>query len=733
LKQPVVLKIYRADKLEAVRQFEQGQIVIGRNSDVQLELQDDQVALLHAMIEDRDGDYYLSDLGSQSGTFHNGNRVLEDKLASGDVINVGPFKIQFFVGVPKPAAPPKVGAVGATATPPPSAVTYSTTVTEMPAPATPAPPSKPPTAPPSGLSSSTKTSIVLPDEIPLEETPPSVIPTPTKTADVLDERHKESKPAPKTEKPGGIFQPVKTPATGASTSAPLPQAKKVTGPSAAGSHAHAASKKTFAPPSPFKDLRDVIRPHKGSVIEVLVAWQDRILSSNHFSEKGSVFISSAEDADVVVPILSSLSKYELLKIGATVSVCLTQEMTGELIREGGETIPFTELSRHNKLRNAGTHFELDLRQGEMVRIGLHENLISIYIRYVAETPKPLVAPLVDMSSSEVTGVILALAISSILALYMNIYTPSPLLEDEAKVEEPIRKAVVSFNPPKREVIEVKPEPVEKKVVQVKEKPRATPTPSVEKKGDPGKAGEVAPKPNANKEKKLTSTRPQGGAIKTSPTEGANAKSEKPDPNKVGLLGVFSSKGTQSKLDKAYSGSGELQGMADAATGYAGNADNRDGENLGSKLKDTGAGGKGSATVGIAGVGTQGRGTGNTGYGSGGIGQKGSAQINVGGQEGEFSGGMDREAIRRVIRDHIREIRNCYERELQRSPDLYGKLVLEWDIEEGGRVSRCVVKSNALGNEAVANCIASRLRQWKFPDPPKDVVGRVSYPFVFSSQ
>ncbi|MGZ6480201.1 MAG: AgmX/PglI C-terminal domain-containing protein, partial [Bdellovibrionales bacterium] len=470
---------------------------------------------------------------------------------------------------------------------------------------------------------------------------------------------------------------------------------------------------------------------KGSVVEVMVAWNNRVLSSNHFKEKGSVFISSSDDADVMVPIISSTSRYELLKISTQVTVCLTQEMTGELIRDG-ETLTFADLARQNKLRNVGTHFEIDLRQGEMVRLGLQGDLVSIYVRYVADTPKPLVAPLLDMTSSEVTGIVLALAISAIMALYMNIYTPSPLLDDEARIDEPIRKAIVKFNPPTPKIVEVKDEPQEKKVVVAKDKPRSTPSPSVEKKGDPGKAGEVAPNQNKNKEKKLTSSRP-GGAIKTAPKEGASAKSEKPDPSKVGLLGVFSSKGTQSKLDKAYSGSGELTGMADSATGYAGNAETRDGDNLGTKLKDTGAGGKGSATVGIAGVGTQGRGTGTTGYGTGGIGKKGSAQIHVDGQEGEFSTGMDKEAIRRVIREHIREIRSCYERELQRSPDLYGKLVLEWDIEEGGRVSRCVVKSNALGNETVANCISSRLKTWKFPDPPKDMVGRVSYPFVFSSQ
>ncbi|MGE0528850.1 MAG: AgmX/PglI C-terminal domain-containing protein, partial [Bdellovibrionales bacterium] len=394
--------------------------------------------------------------------------------------------------------------------------------------------------------------------------------------------------------------------------------------------------------------------------------------------------------------------------------------------------PFSELTRQNRIRNAGTHFELELRQGEMIRVGLQGDLISIYIRFTSETPKPLMAPLLDMTSSETTGVILALAVAAILGLYMNIYTPTPLLEDEAMREEPIRKAMVKFNIPKK-ITEVVDKPQEKKVVEVKDmQQRTTPTPSVEKKGDPGRAGEVAPKPPSNKPKTLTSIK-QGGSVKTANKEGSQMKAQKPDPTKVGLLSAFGGGGLRKQLDRASSGAGELAGMADAATGTAGFNEDRAGDDLGSKLKDTGAGGKGTSTVGIAGVGTKGRGTGGTGYGTGGIGQKGSVQINIGGQEADFAGGMDKEAIRRVIREHIREIRSCYERQLQRNQDLYGKLVLEWDIEEHGRVSRCVVKSNALGDNDVAQCIVNRLKTWKFPDPPKDQIGRVVYPFVFSSQ
>jgi hypothetical protein len=656
LKQPVVLRVYKGDRLETVKQFDHSQIVMGRTSDAQLVLEDDDVAPLHAMIEERAGEYFVSDLGSHTGTFRNDNRILETKLASGDEIKIGPFRIQFFVGAPKPAVKPVVEPVAAP---------------------TPQPPDE--------------TGVIT---LPISEPPP----TP------------DSVSAPSAP-PVHAFAPAKS---------KLGSKKK-----------HG---KTFAPPSPYANLSEIIRPHKGSVVEVLVAWRDRIISSNHFARRGSVYISSAESADVIVPIINSRSKYELLKLGTGIVVCLTQEMTGELIREN-ETLTFAELTRQNRIRNVGSHFELEIRQGEMVRVGLQNDLISVYIRYVSETPKPLVAPLLDMTSSETTGVVLALAIAAILGLYMNIYTPSPLLEDEARQEEPIRKAIVQFTPPpKRQKVELSDDTEEKKkVVEVKEQKkdvRQTPTPAKESPGNAGKAAALAPK-QAPPAKDAGSLK-HGGAVKTSPKEGAQMKAEKPDPSKMGLLSAFGRGGVRKQLDKAYGGSGELAGMADSATGAAGNAENRPGDDLGSKFKETGSG-KGSATVGIAGVGTQGRGTGGTGYGTGGIGTKGSVQINVGGQEADFAGGMDKEAIRRVIREHIREIRSCYERELQKSPELYGKLILEWDIEEEGRVSRVSVKSNALGNATVASCIMTRLKTWKFPDPPKDQIGRVVYPFVFSSQ
>lgn len=646
MKPPVLLRVYLNDKLEGVRQFDKKQIVIGRNAESQLQLNDDSVSPLHAFIEERDSGYYLADLGSTSGTYRNGQKTLDDKLESGDEIKVGSYKIQFFIGVPKPAGPPQ------------------------------------------------KTSAKAPPE-PVEVKPPPAKSEPVKAATA------KSRPS--------------------IPMAPTHGAKK---------HKKKGGK-TFAPASPIRDPRDIVRPGKGTVIEVIVAWKERIIAARHFNDKGTVTIGSSPDCDLVVPIFGA-AKFPLVKIQNLATISISQDMAGELVRDQG-SVTFAELFKQNKMRPNGGLYDLDIPQGEMARIGFQGDLLSVFVRYVAETPKPLVAPLLDLTASEVTGVILAFVVSAIFGLYMMIYSPTEL-PDEARLEEPLRKAVVTFNAPKKVVIEqVEEKPTEKKVVQIVEKQKQTQTPTAANDGKQGVAGEVAPKKPTKEPPKLTSTR-QGGATKTAPTEGSTPKAQKPDPSKMGLLNVFGSKGTQSKLDKTFSGAGDLTGMANSATGFAGNADSRAGDNIGAKLKDTGPGGKGTATVGISGVGTQsGKGAGTYGTGTGGIGNKGSVNIDVGGQEAEFTGSIDKEAIRRIIQQNKNAIRSCYERSLQRHPDLYGKLVLEWDIEERGKVTRTAVKSNNLGDSEVANCIMGRIKDLKFPEPPPDQIGRVTFPFVFSSQ
>lgn len=92
-------------------------------------------------------------------------------------------------------------------------------------------------------------------------------------------------------------------------------------------------------------------------------------------------------------------------------------------------------------------------------------------------------------------------------------------------------------------------------------------------------------------------------------------------------------------------------------------------------------------------------------------------------------GMDKDKIRQTIREHIVPIRHCYEKELKTSPGLSGKLVMEWDIGDLGKVTR--VASVKPFNPNVDRCVAEVIKGTLFESPPKGKTGNVRFPFEFS--
>ncbi|RYZ76445.1 MAG: AgmX/PglI C-terminal domain-containing protein, partial [Proteobacteria bacterium] len=483
--------------------------------------------------------------------------------------------------------------------------------------------------------------------------------------------------------------------------------------------------------------------------EILVAWRERVITTRHFSQNQTVTIGSHPDSDIVLPILASrLRKIPLVKIEGMAKVLVTPEMTGELIR-GQTSSSFVELLRQNKMMKDGAAYSISLEQGEMVKLEMSDQ-ISVIIRYTSDSPKPLVAPLLDLTTSEVAGVILAAVLIAILRLYTFLYTPPVELPPE-EAAEPTRIAVIVTPPTPPPVAPPQPRATPDPVPVATPPPqivRATPAPTKQPdpkpvskaepkastnlttKNDPGKSANAAP--NRNKGPRSLTSPKQGGSLKTTNSPAAQSQSKIKDMSKTGMFSTFGA-GANDRTDTSHSGAGELAGLADAATGKTGMNENRAGNGLGTATKDTGAGGTGKALTGIqGGIGTSGRGSGNSGYGTGGLGNKAGTKITTGGQGESFSGTIDREAIRRVIKANERTIRTCYERQLNRNPDLFGKLVLGWDIADGGRVSGVRVVSNELGNAEVANCILDRLKTWKFPDPPAGQVVEVAYPFFFSN-
>lgn len=94
-------------------------------------------------------------------------------------------------------------------------------------------------------------------------------------------------------------------------------------------------------------------------------------------------------------------------------------------------------------------------------------------------------------------------------------------------------------------------------------------------------------------------------------------------------------------------------------------------------------------------------------------------------------GMDKEEIRKVVKDHLKDVHSCYQSRLRMNPKLMGKLVLEWEIWNNGAAHEIEVKKSV--DPKLDMCIVDKVKTWQFPLPPKGMVGRIEYPFVFTEE
>ena len=89
---------------------------------------------------------------------------------------------------------------------------------------------------------------------------------------------------------------------------------------------------TFAPDSAFKDVKQVIKPEKGTVIEVVVAWGERVIATHHFSTASTVDIGTDPSCDIILPLVGTpLRKHKFIKIDSLAHVFISKEMSGEYV------------------------------------------------------------------------------------------------------------------------------------------------------------------------------------------------------------------------------------------------------------------------------------------------------------------------------------------------------------------------------------------------------------------
>ncbi len=102
--------------------------------------------------------------------------------------------------------------------------------------------------------------------------------------------------------------------------------------------------------------------------------------------------------------------------------------------------------------------------------------------------------------------------------------------------------------------------------------------------------------------------------------------------------------------------------------------------------------------------------------------------------GVLAHSIDKSLIRTVVREHLEEIRDCYQEGLARDPTL-GRLALRWDISTmDGSVSEVELSDTSLEDPCVVICVMEQVETWTFPAfHGREGTVTITYPFHFTSE
>jgi len=213
------------------------------------------------------------------------------------------------------------------------------------------------------------------------------------------------------------------------------------------------------------------------------------------------------------------------------------------------------------------------------------------------------------------------------------------------------------------------------------------------------------------------------------------KDKREEDRKIAMdaLAALGLKGPEGAVSNVFGPGGLGSGVNNALGGLKGASMGDAGGAGGLGSRGTGAGGGGTG-LGIGGLGS-GTGRGSGGNGNIDLGGRGKGTTKIVPGKIIYEGGLSREEIQRVISRVMSQIKYCYEKELNKDPNLEGKLVMFWIISGSGDVSTVQTAQNTFGGgsgPAIDQCVSRIIQRLKFPNPKGGGIVNVTYPFVFSA-
>lgn len=464
------------------------------------------------------------------------------------------------------------------------------------------------------------------------------------------------------------------------------------------------------PPRPGElpvHLREPLPPEarpepQARVLQVALFWREVMLEVRHFRDGAPVTVGEGRG---VAFTLSSpqVGRRHVLAVSRPERLELrVPRGAGCFVTRDGEVRTKDSLRAEGALREEGSQQLFSLGLHERAEVSLGE--LSLVLRYVR--PSPLVGvPVVDESNRAFLWLtLLCLVLAGALLASMRLVPRTERLSDndmEAR-RQWVAKLLVT--------------PQRKAEIQKRLERNKGEREGAKAKEEEGKLGQ--------EEEKKPEAEPSKPGVPT----GTKREQDKRKVSQVGLLGAVSNlKGGASQL---FGPGGLGSGINDKLGGLKAGAGLGEAQGTGRGSRGSGPGGGGTG-LGLGGLGTKGDGPGAGG--TGGIDLSGRTKTVTRIIPGRTTviGGLDKDVIARVIRQHQNEIKYCYETELNKDPSLAGKVAVAFTIDAAGTVSEASVTESTLGSPAAESCILSRIRRWKFPEPKGGGVVAVTYPWLFS--
>ncbi len=724
------VEVIQGGEVVRTEELDQDVIKVGKLSSSHLRLEDPNVSRIHAVIErSGDGQFSVIDLGSATGTYVNGDKVTKSEIAAGDELQFGDTTIR--IDIVDASAVAAAAAEAAAA--PAASVAASTAATA---------------AAPTGVSA----------EVPAtasQSMPVAGVVDDDGLVTIADGTRVEPYTIQGYYDEAGNYIPGYYDETGAyhlgygyyddggqwqvtygyydasgewietdspvSSVAPEASDYALHGESHAGYATGGLGEETSWLLGHVND-REVLQEsffsdRGGDTLEVAMIWRDHVLSVNSYEGKArNVTIGPNEENDFVLEDPSfTEDKFPLcVTDGAGYAVTFTGDMTGT-VSDGDEVFSLSEaIDRGLARRSAevGNGYAIPLSSRTSVRVDVGE---TTFLAHFTDLPVLIGAGGLPFDTAPLPYIGVS-AVAHILFLILAMTMPDAARSLDLDGFQANDRFVQLMITPEQEEEE---EPDFMKDSGDEEA-------AAKHKGEEGKAGK---EDSEQADKKL--------AIK-GPKDNEDLELKKAQDMEVAMnagiaseLMVASPWGTTDTSigSDAIHALGNLQGDSfGEARGFGG---------LGLHGAGRGGGGISERGIGLANVGTAGRGGGGRGgkgygKGAGDLGERSARVPKIVPGKPVVQGSLDKEIIRRVVRQHRNEIKYCYESELQKNKNLGGRVVVRFTISATGSVVSAVVKESNLSNATVERCMTGKIRRWVFPEPKGGGIVIVNYPFNLSS-